>query len=75
MKKKRFQGQIFGLYIINYSVIRFITEYFRGDHSDKTYLFQGSTPLLSLSFSQVYCVLGLGAGILFTIVMKKRQRA
>ena len=75
LKKKRFQGQIFGLYVINYSVIRFITEYFRGDHSDKTYLFQGSTPLLSMSFSQVYCVLGLAAGILFTIVMKKRKRA
>ncbi len=44
LKKKTFDGQVFSLYIINYSVIRFITEYFRGDHPDKAYLIQGATP-------------------------------
>jgi len=75
LKKKSFHGQIFSLYIINYSIIRFITEYFRGDHPDKAFLIQSSSPFLSLSYPQVYCVLGIAAGALFSIVMKKRQRA
>lgn len=75
LKKKSFHGQVFSLYIINYSIIRFITEYFRGDHPDKAFLIQGSTPFLSLSYPQVYCILGIAGGALFSIVMKKRQRA
>lgn len=30
-KKRKFDGQVFLLYCINYSMIRFITEFFRGD--------------------------------------------
>ena len=30
-KKRKFKGQIFALYILNYSLIRFAVEYFRGD--------------------------------------------
>lgn len=75
LKKKKFDGQVFGLYIMNYSVIRFFTEYFRGDHADRAYLIQGPTPLTSLSYPQVYCVLGLAAGIIFSLLMKKRKRA
>jgi phosphatidylglycerol:prolipoprotein diacylglycerol transferase len=75
LKRKSYHGQVFSLYIINYSIIRFITEYFRGDHPDKAFLIQGPTPFLSLSYPQVFCVLGIAAGALFLIVMKKRQRA
>src|SRR5512136_642643 len=32
LKKKRYDGQVFSFYILNYSVIRLVTEYFRGDH-------------------------------------------
>jgi phosphatidylglycerol:prolipoprotein diacylglycerol transferase len=32
-KNKKFDGQIFLLYIISYSVGRFVIEYFRGDES------------------------------------------
>ena len=75
LKKKTFDGQVFALYIAAYSIIRFLTEYFRGDHTDKAYLIQGATPLASLSYPQVWCILGLAAGALFYMVMKKRQRA
>ena len=75
LKRKKFEGQVFGLYIINYSIIRFITEYFRGDHAEKAYLLQGPTPLASLSYPQVYCILGLAAGVIFSLIMKKRQGA
>jgi len=75
LKRKSYHGQVFSLYIINYSIIRFITEYFRGDHPDRAFLLQGPSPFLSLSYPQVYCVLGIAAGAIFSIVMKKRQRA
>jgi phosphatidylglycerol---prolipoprotein diacylglyceryl transferase len=75
LKRKKFHGQVFGLYIINYSVIRFIVEYFRGDHPDRAYLLQGPTPLSSLSYPQVYCILGIAAGIIFSLIMKKRKGA
>jgi phosphatidylglycerol---prolipoprotein diacylglyceryl transferase len=75
LRKKKFDGQIFGLYVINYSVIRFFTEYFRGDHADKVYLLQGPSPILSLSYPQAYCLLGLAAGIIFSLLMKKRKIA
>jgi len=72
LKKKKFDGQVFAFYIINYSVIRFFTEYFRGDHGDKAYFLRGATALASLSYPQLYCALGLIAGIGFYIIMKRR---
>jgi len=75
LKKKRFDGQVFALYIVAYSVIRFITEFFRGDHPDKAYLIQGASPFTSFSYPQVWCVLGFAGGALFYMVMKKRKRA
>jgi len=75
LKKKRFDGQVFSIYIINYSVIRFFTEYFRGDHGDNIYFIRGASALSSLSYPQLACVLGLIAGIVLFVVMKRRQRA
>jgi len=75
LRRKTFPGQVFGLYIINYSVIRFITEYFRGDHSDKAFLLQGSSPLLSLTMPQGFCILGGIAGLTLLSILKKRGRA
>jgi len=75
LKKKKFDGQVFAFYIFNYSVIRFFTEYFRGDHADSVFFIRGATPLTSLTFPQLFCVLGLiGGGVLF-IVLRRRQRA
>lgn len=75
LKRKTFAGQVFGLYIVNYSVIRFITEYFRGDHADHAFLIQGSSPLLSLTMPQGFCILGGIAGLTLLAVLKKRQSA
>lgn len=74
LKKRKFEGQVFALYIINYSVIRFFTELFRGDHAAKAYVYQGPSALLSLSLSQLFCVLGLAAGLLLYRIFKKRGR-
>jgi phosphatidylglycerol:prolipoprotein diacylglycerol transferase len=75
LKKKKFDGQVFAFYIINYSVIRFITEYFRGDHSEKIYFIRGATSLSSLSYPQLFCLLGLLGGAVLAVVLKRRKIA
>jgi len=75
LRKKTFDGQIFPLYIINYSIIRYITEFFRGDHAEKVFLFKGPSALLTISYPQFFCLLGLVAGILLYTIFKKRKSA
>jgi phosphatidylglycerol:prolipoprotein diacylglycerol transferase len=75
LRKKRFDGLVFSLYIINYSVIRFITEYFRGDHPDRAFFLRGSTAFSSLSYPQLYCILGLLAGVALAVIMGRRKSA
>jgi phosphatidylglycerol:prolipoprotein diacylglycerol transferase len=75
LRKKRFDGQVFSFYILNYSVIRFFTEYFRGDHGDDIYFIRGATAISSLSYPQVFCLLGLVAGTVLFVVLKRRQSA
>jgi phosphatidylglycerol:prolipoprotein diacylglycerol transferase len=75
LKRKKFDGQVFAFYILNYSVIRFFTEYFRGDHEDAIYFIRGASALTSLSYPQLFCVLGLVAGAILAVVLKRRPRA
>ncbi len=73
LRKKKFDGQVFGFYVVNYSLIRFCTEYFRGDHPEKAFLLRGESPLTSLSYPQFFCLIGLAAGLLFLSLMKRRK--
>jgi phosphatidylglycerol:prolipoprotein diacylglycerol transferase len=73
LRKKKFDGQVFSFYIINYSVIRFFTEMFRGDHPSTSYFFKGSSPFLSLSYFQGFCLVGIVAGIALFLILKKRH--
>lgn len=75
MRRKKFDGQVFSFYIINYSIIRFVVEYYRGDHPAKAYLIHNPSPFLSLSFPQVFCILGLIAGVILLLVLRKRKSA
>ena len=75
LRRKTFDGLIFSLYIVNYSVIRFITEYFRGDHADKVYFIRGATPFASLSYPQLFCVRGVLGGVALAVILRRRQRA
>ncbi|NMC66415.1 MAG: prolipoprotein diacylglyceryl transferase [Acidobacteria bacterium] len=72
-KRKKFAGQVFSLYIINYSVIRFFTEYFRGDHDENTYVISGGSALTSLSLPQLYCLIGLVAGLALYFILRQRK--
>lgn len=73
LKRRKFSGQVFSLYVINYSIIRFFTEYFRGDHEESTYLLKGKSALSSLSLPQLYCLAGLAAGLIVYSVLKQRK--
>lgn len=76
LKRKRFDGQIFSLYIIFYSIIRYFTEFYRGDHDpDKVYLIWSSSPYLSISYPQLFCIIGLIAGFGLYFILKKRKSA
>ncbi|MBM3311337.1 MAG: prolipoprotein diacylglyceryl transferase [Candidatus Aminicenantes bacterium] len=74
LRRKKFTGQVFALYIINYSVIRYFTEFFRGDHLARAYVFEGPSAFLSVSYPQMFCLVGLAAGALVYRVFKKRRR-
>lgn len=75
LKKKKFDGQVFAFYIINYSIIRYFVEFYRGDHSLKHYLIHNASPYLSLSFPQLFCIVGLIAGIIMFLILRKRKSA
>lgn len=75
LKKKRFDGQVFSFYIINYSIIRYFVEFYRGDHPDKAILIQNPSPYLSLSLPQLFCVLGFIGGFALFFIFKKRKSA
>lgn len=75
MKRKKFDGQVLSLYIINYSVIRYFVEFYRGDHPDKAFLIQNPSPYLSLSFPQLFCLVGVVVGVSLFFFLKKRKVA
>jgi phosphatidylglycerol:prolipoprotein diacylglycerol transferase len=76
LKKKRFDGQVFSFYIINYSLIRYFTEFYRGDHDPgRLYLIHSTSPYLSISYPQLFCILGIIAGTTLYFILKKRKSA
>lgn len=74
LKKKKLDGIVFSFYIINYSIIRYFTEFYRGDHSDKVILIHNPSPYLRLTFPQLFCVLGIIAGIGLILFLKKKKK-
>jgi len=70
-KKRAFKGQVFALYVLNYTMIRFTVEFFRGD-ADRGYVFGGlDHPLSSLSFPQLICIIGFIAALVMLKSFKK----
>jgi phosphatidylglycerol:prolipoprotein diacylglycerol transferase len=75
LRRKRFDGQVFSFYILNYSVIRFLTEYFRGDHPGQSYLIQGGSPWASLSYPQFFSLVAFAAGLVLLVFLRKKSAA
>ena len=73
-RRKRFDGQVFCLYIMNYAVIRFLVEFFRGDPG-RGYVFTGPSPWLSLSIPQLISLLSFAGALTALVILKKRQDA
>ena len=73
LRRKRFDGQVFAFYILNYSVIRYITEFFRGDHADRVYLLRNPSPYLSVSYPQLFCLIGLFAAVILMVILKRKH--
>jgi len=71
--RKRFDGQVFSLYLINYSIIRYFVEFYRGDHPAKAYLIQSSSPYTSLSIFQLICIITFIAGIILYVLLRKKH--
>jgi len=74
LRKKSFNGQVISFYIINYSIIRYFVEFFRGDHGARVYFIQNVSPYLSVSYPQLFSILGLITGCILLFVLKKKQR-
>lgn len=74
LKKKKFDGQVFAFYIMNYSILRYFVEFYRGDHPDKAFLIRNPSPYFSLSLPQLFCILGLFGGLILYTVLRKRKR-
>jgi phosphatidylglycerol:prolipoprotein diacylglycerol transferase len=71
-KKRKFKGQVIAIYILNYSVIRFCGEYFRGD-PDRGYFFGGmEKPFASLSLPQLVSIIGVITALILWQGFKKK---
>lgn len=71
-KKRKFKGQVFAFYMLNYSVIRFAVEYFRGD-PDRGYVFGGMEhPFSSLSLPQLISIIGFITALFLLKGFKKK---
>lgn len=71
-RKKKFKGQVIAMYIMNYSLIRFAVEYFRGD-ADRGYVIGGMDhPWSSLSVPQLVSILGVATALLLLKGFKKK---
>ncbi len=81
-KRKRYDGQVFGFYLIGYGVIRFFIEYFRepdrdlgfiialGPNPEATHLFSS---FLNISTGQILCLLMTAAGAYLLVYGRRRH--
>lgn len=60
-RKKKFDGQVFAFYLVNYGIIRFFMEYLRGD---VYYLYKGEGLFLSITLFQVVSLFMVCFGII-----------
>jgi len=65
-RRKKFDGQVFGAYLVGYSVLRSFVEIFRGDYPpDQHYLGGWATP------AQMVSIVTLGCGLLLLLLLPR----
>ena len=67
-RRKRFDGQVFGAYLVGYSACRFVVEFFRGDYS------AGELWLGWIKPGQQLSLLLLPTGIVLLLFLRRRAR-
>ena len=65
-RRKKFDGQIFGLYLVGYAVLRWLVEMFRGDYPQYQYLWGWLTP------GQVASAIILAGGLVLLGMLPRR---
>jgi len=73
-KRRKFEGQVFALYLMNYALIRFILEFWRGD-THRGFVFQGASPWTSLSIPQLMCLVIFLIGLMVYLQRRKKTLA
>ncbi|MCK5059440.1 MAG: prolipoprotein diacylglyceryl transferase, partial [Candidatus Aminicenantes bacterium] len=71
-KKRKFTGQVFSLYLINYGIIRFFIEVFRND-GGRGYLLKVGHPVIFLSYPQLISIILIAIGI--TVLVKRARES
>jgi len=62
-RKRKFEGQVFSLYLINYGLIRLFGEFFRND-GGRGYIIKSNSRLLSLSIPQLISIILIITGFI-----------
>jgi len=65
-RRKKFDGQIFGLYLVGYAVLRAFVEMFRGDYPQWQYVWGWLTP------GQMGSAIILGGGLVLLGMLPRR---
>jgi phosphatidylglycerol:prolipoprotein diacylglycerol transferase len=66
-KRRKFDGQVFAMYLLGYSVLRSFVEYFRGDYPPASLLDGWITPAQKVSAGTFL------AGVLLLILLRKKK--
>jgi phosphatidylglycerol:prolipoprotein diacylglycerol transferase len=69
-KHRRFEGQIFWLFVMFYGILRFVTDLLRGDSSST---FFGGLFLGVFTLAQLVCFVGVVTSIAMLVVLSKRS--
>jgi len=72
-KKKKFNGQVFSLYLINYGIVRIFVEFFRND-GGRGYIIRGDNSYLSFSYPQLISLILIISGIILYKIRKKSTK-
>ncbi len=73
-KRREFDGQITAHYLINYGLIRYFVEFYRGDAGRGGYIFKTSSPYLSMSLPQFISIIMIISGLLILRWGRKKLR-
>jgi phosphatidylglycerol:prolipoprotein diacylglycerol transferase len=66
-RRRKFDGQVFGVYLVSYAVLRSLVEFFRGDYPSSQYIFGWATP------AQLVSIPIFAAGLLLLWKLPRRS--